>query len=499
MTDYPVGLVFIFFVYGLAFFVMGLAVLLEVGRAPLLGEARVLRPLAVFGILHGIHEWLEIFILQAEWLGVELPAYWSVIRIVLLAISFVSLVAYGIQVLYPPKRLAATDAWIGISLLAVYAVIIFLFAPGIQVDFQDWVRHSDALARYLMAVPGAIMAGQALRVHASERQKQGHDDLARGFRMAAWGFLAYGLSQIFVSPVDFYPARFLNTESFLSWFGFPIQLLRGIIAVVITTVLIRVMQIIERERQNQLLSAKQERLEALERVQDELIKREKLRRELLRHTVITQEEERTRIARELHDESAQVLTAISLDVATLQNRAQGDPEVVAISKRLRSLSKNLSESLKRLVHDLRPAQLDDLGLIPALNYLIDESARRTGLQIRFQVEGKHHRLDPLVETVLYRVAQESLTNIVRHAKTDKAEIKLEFDTDWVRMWTRDEGVGFTIGKRHPTQIGWGIAGMRERVRSVGGEFKLHSAPGKGTRIEVSIPLNIKIQGEKRSP
>ena len=495
MTDYPVGLVFIFFVYGLAFFVMGLALLLELGRAPLLREARVLRPLAVFGILHGIHEWLEIFILQAEWVGVELPAYWSFLRIVLLAISFVSLVAYGIQVLYPPKRLAATDAWVGLGLLVVYAVIVFLFSTEIHVDLQEWVRHSDVLARYILAVPGAVLAGQALRAQAREKQKQGHADLAPGFRVAAWGFTAYGLSQIFVTPVDYYPALYLNTETFYSWFGFPVQLLRGIIAVVITTVLIRVLQIIERERQNQLLAAKQERLEALERVQSELIKREKLRQELLRHTVITQEEERTRIARELHDETAQVLTAFSLDVATLQKRAQGDPDVVAISKRLRLLSKNLSDSLKRLVYDLRPAQLDDLGLIPALKYLIDECEQRTGLQVKFRIKGQHHRLDPLVETVLYRVAQESLTNIIRHAQTDIAEIKLEFDSSRVWMWTRDDGVGFNIGERHPTQIGWGIAGMRERVRSVGGEFKLFSAPGEGTRVEVIIPLDTKQQGE----
>jgi len=213
-----------------------------------------------------------------------------------------------------------------------------------------------------------------------------------------------------------------------------------------------------------------------------------LRRELLRHTVIAQEEERSRISRELHDETAQILTAFSLEVATLQSRTCDDPEVTAVSKRLQSLSKNMSQKLRQLVHDLRPAQLDDLGLIPALKYLIDENTKRTGLQVEFIIHGQHHRLDPLIETVLYRVAQESLTNIIRHAHTEVADIHLHFGSDRVQMIIMDEGLGFNLGDRHPTQIGWGIAGMRERVRSVSGEFNLVSGLGQGTKIEVIIPM-----------
>ena len=121
--------------------------------------------------------------------------------------------------------------------------------------------------------------------------------------------------------------------------------------------------------------------------------------------------------------------------------------------------------------------------------MIDESGKRTGLQVKFRTQRNPQRLNPLVETVLYRIAQESLTNIVRHARTEVAVLELNFKDDQVQMWTRDEGIGFVVGERHPTQIGWGIAGMRERVRSVGGEFYLISEPGHGTQIEVIIPLN----------
>ncbi len=109
MTD----IVVVFFVYGLAFFSMGLAMALEAGRSPSLAEAQVLRPLAVFGLMHGTHEWLEIFIGQAVFFGVEIPLPWLWLRLGLLVLSFVSLVAFGVQALRPPKRLLAMDISIG--------------------------------------------------------------------------------------------------------------------------------------------------------------------------------------------------------------------------------------------------------------------------------------------------------------------------------------------------------------------------------------------------
>lgn len=489
MAVFPIEKVLIFFVYGLAFFSMGLAILLEIGRVPLLADARVLRPLAVFGVLHGLHEWLEIFLLQSEWFGVSLSGYWSWLRLVLLVLSFVSLVAYGVQVLHPPKKLAAMDAWVGAGLLTLYIAMILWVGAYDRGDNSIWLAKADVIARYILAVPGAFQAFRALRLQASQRRADGLNTLANSLQWASWGFMAYGVTQVIVTPVAFTPANLINTEWFLHITGIPVQLIRALIAVLITASLIRAMQIVGEKRQAELFTAQQERLEALEQLQAELMKRETLRRNLLRHTVIAQEEERSRIARELHDETAQILTAFSLDVATLQYRACDDPEVIAVGKRLQSLSRNLSRGLKRLVHDLRPAQLDDLGLIPALKYLVDESFKSADLHVQLKTQGKQHRRDPLVETVLYRVAQESLTNIVRHAQTKTAELTLTYDQDRADLRVQDHGVGFLVGDRHPTQIGWGIAGMRERVHSVGGEFTLISEPGQGTCIHVIIPVD----------
>ncbi|GAG85446.1 unnamed protein product, partial [marine sediment metagenome] len=300
-----------------------------------------------------------------------------------------------------------------------------------------------------------ILAGLGLRRRAQQVEQEGRDNLARRFRWAALGFAMYGLTQIFVGPIDMFPANMINSAVFVGFAGFPVQLIRAAMAVLITVNLIQAIQAVEREREQQLLTAQQARLEALQQVQRDLEERQELRRELLRHTVIAQEEERSRIARELHDETAQFLTALSLNLATLKNLLPEQQKTMDLINDLQSQTRQMSQGIYRLVHDLRPAQLDDLGLVPTLQYLAEEEYRRAGLKVDLQVEGQRRRMDPLVETVFFRVAQEALTNVVRHAQCDRAAVELIFENEQVVMRVRDEGVGFKIRPSESQQRGWG--------------------------------------------
>jgi two-component system sensor histidine kinase UhpB len=212
-----------------------------------------------------------------------------------------------------------------------------------------------------------------------------------------------------------------------------------------------------------------------------------MRRELLRHTVRAQEEERSRIARELHDETSQVLTAFSLDLATLKTVICDRAEVKTLVERLQGLSKQMSQGLYRLVHDLRPAQLDDLGLIPALEYLKDDNVS-AGLEVAINIQGKARRLDPIIETVLFRVAQEALHNVVRHAQVGRAQISLEYQPQEIILKVKDSGAGFNPVQSFVPPRGWGLAGMRERIESVGGQLNIESKPGSGTVVEVDVPV-----------
>jgi signal transduction histidine kinase len=332
------------------------------------------------------------------------------------------------------------------------------------------------------------MAALALNRQASQAWIAAHRNLSFHLRLAGLGFAVYSLTQCVVVPADIFFSPFLNTASFMAWAGFPIQAVRAAVAILATYSLIRAIQDVEAERQRQFVAAQEARLQALEQIRNELVEREAMRRELLRHTVAAQEEERARIARELHDETAQFLTAFSLDLASMQKSVRRNPEVLTILERLQSMSRQISQSIYRMVHDLRPAQLDDLGLVAALGYLVDE-AQHNQLQVTLTIKGNRQRLDPLVETVLFRIAQEALTNIERHAGVSQATLALSFDAQEVRLAVRDEGIGFNPAKDLLPPHGWGLAGMRERAESVGGHFRIDSAPGHGTLVEVVVPAS----------
>lgn len=477
----------IFFFYGLAFFGMGITLALESEREIALAEGRVLRPLALFALVHGSHEWLESYLLQAKAAGSLLPTWLDWAEIFLLAVSYLFLFSYGIRSFRSPGYQPLLGMFPSLLLLGVYglAICVSAFLAYRQVPIP-WEEFLEGMTRYLMAVPSAFLAALALRHKVRQASRQNQKKLARNLIWAAIGFGIYGLTHLFVKPLDMFPARYINVDTFRMATGVPIQVFRTVAAVVITLNLLWATRETGRERQRQFVEAQQARVEALERVQKELTEKETLRRELLRHIVQAQEDERARIARELHDETAQALAAFSLDLATMQTLVPDKPECQQLNTRLQSLSRQIAQGLYRLVHDLRPAQLDDLGLVPAIQYLVDHDSRTNGLNIHFSTEGKVRRLDNIIETVLFRVAQEALNNVIRHANTKRADISLSYGRQEVTLIVKDWGKGFDPGQKFVPPRGWGLAGMRERVEAVGGDLSISSRPGAGTEVKVTL-------------
>lgn len=482
--------VVIYFVYGLSFFCMGLSMALEAGRSPLLAEARVLRPLAAFGILHGLHEWLEIFfILQRGMLGFSPPLSAVIFRMALLALSFASLAAFGLQIFRPPKRFAALDAYVASLLLLFFLAVVIASGNTPSLNPDNWEKHADAISRYTLAIPSAILAALALWRHAQTKRSKSlrGKNIATSLQIASACFFIYAFGQLFVGKVDFFPANIINSDLFKELTGAPPQLLRAIIAMIATITLFRASQLADQERQEELLTAKQERLDALEKAQEELLKRKQLVKNFLKNIVIAQEEERSRISRELHDETAQILTAASLNMSTLESHLEENPEAMELLSRSKELCMDMSCALRRLVHDLRPAQLDDLGLVPALRHISDKNHYSQQFEVTFEVFGNQRRLDHVVETVLFRLAQEALVNVLRHAKTDKARMELTFAKHQVLMKITDNGIGFVPELVNRECLG--IAGMHERVEMIGGTLDIKTKPGAGTEIKITVPLS----------
>lgn len=477
------GLFWVFFIYGLAFFGMGIAMAMESWRVSSLAEARVLLPLAGFGLIHGAHEWLDAYLILARDLNASLPGWLPSLRLGMLGVSFFSLAIFAFQALRLVRRPAPPGLRHGVLFVGAY--ILFILASALityEHQFFEMQTVLDALARYLLAVPASIMA--ALGLHYIGWINLNAKSLAPWMNGAAIGFGVYAFTQLFVAPIAMFPANVLNNIAFLDVTGFPIQLVRTAMAVLITVCLLRATQVTEESLKAELLATQQSRLEALEQ-------KESLRRELLRHTVHAQEEERARIARELHDETAQTLTAFSLELGALRHNLSRRSESTETVERLLEISRQVTQSLYHIMTGLRPAQLDELGLVQAINALVNRDYSSQGFDIGIEVFGVQHRFDPTVETVLFRVAQESLTNLARHSGVRAGCVQIRFDEEQVTLRVFDSGCGFDPSESFHPPRGWGLEGMKDRVESVSGTLQIQSAPGRGAAVEARIPINQK--------
>ncbi len=212
----------------------------------------------------------------------------------------------------------------------------------------------------------------------------------------------------------------------------------------------------------------------------------------LSHQILsTQEEERKKISRELHDQIATTLAAIDLQLNALKREAIGSSTILRRKiARTQHLVKNSVEIIHRFARDLRPPTLDDLGLIPALHSLAKAFSKRTGIRVRLNVFAGVEELSNAKRTVLYRVAQEALANVAKHSRATRVQMNILKLSDAVALSINDDGKSFSVQRvlsnRKNRRLG--LLGMRERVEMVGGKFALESEPRKGTTVHATIPL-----------
>ncbi|MBI2913138.1 MAG: HAMP domain-containing protein [Chloroflexi bacterium] len=223
----------------------------------------------------------------------------------------------------------------------------------------------------------------------------------------------------------------------------------------------------------------------------ELQRKEAARSKLLQKVIGAQEEERRRIARELHDETSQVLNAlvVGMDAAALE-RGRGGRAREKLSE-LKALAEDALEGVHRLVYDLRPSVLDDLGLVAGLRWYLETRLHPLGVGTDVVVTGEGKRLPMEIETALFRIGQEAISNIARHAQATRVSLSLTFSDDRISMRLEDDGVGFdaaALSGAAGERAGWGILGMQERAALLGGALEVASTPGQGTRVSVSLPL-----------
>ena len=690
----------VFFFYGLAFFTMGLALVLSGRRTSELRFARAVLPLAAFGFIHAIHEWIEMFQRINVAAGGAPPGFGEeIVRLAILVASFVMLAAFGVTLL-APEQLRGWRVYLPVmGLFGLWVVVTVLVLAVVRPTQDQALLIAEGLARYTLAIPGALLGAIAFVVQQRSFREHGMPEFGRDLLWCALALFLYGVvGQVFVRAVALWPFSELNGAQFILWFGIPVQLFRAVMAGVLTYFLLRALRAFELENQRRLDRANAARLEAqtaaleterrtsreMERFNEELRlatyklsllldlsnllnvpqpmperlrrvlgqivntldfanaglillaerdgkecvvaaaiglpasagsdnlpapfdqgfdlgchaiaegvaiclhvdgqvlvftleeallrrecqqymspttvialplpgqrqvtetqramvgsivllqgegqayplssadlslivgvaqqlglslenallheeaqQREKMLGELLRQVVGAQEAERQRIARELHDATGQSLTAVALGLRGVEKRLQQDEAceetepIAGQIKELQSFSTNAIGELHRIISDLRPPQLDDLGLVAALRWYVKAYEQRRGIVVVFKVEGGETALLPEYKTVLFRIAQESLTNVAKHAEATQVQVDLSIRPTNVQLVIQDNGRGFDLQAVLPEvsgQEGWGLVGIRERALLLGGQLKIDTAPGRGTRIQVDAPV-----------
>ena len=483
LMDTQTDIVLIFFFYGLAFFSMGLAIALEGGRGSDVRLRHGLRALAIFGVIHGMHEWVEMFEYLGMLPGPEIdPVTWNTARIALLEFSFLFLGAFGATLLPTVKDFRRASILVPLALASVWGLGLVVLRGYFTIETGLW-DVADVWTRYVVAVPAALLACVGLIGQHRVFLQAGMAQFGRAALLAAIAFGWYGIvGQTITRASPLPPSTVINQDLFLQLFGFPVQLLRAGAAIVSAYAVIRFLRSFEVETQRKIAELQAARLREAQR-------REALRGELLKRVVSAQEAERQRIARELHDETGQALTAIGLGLRAASIALNQDAvKVAAILRQLEGMVARSLTELQRLVADLRPSHLDDLGLPAALRWYVGEVQSRAPLQVNVDVLGDPRPIDPTLNTALFRVAQEALTNVIKHAGAQHVYVRLAYGGDAVSLHIEDDGIGFDLSALSQSKRpAWGLLGMEERTSLLRGQVNVQSTPGKGTCVEVTIP------------
>ena len=409
---------------------------------------------------------------------------WGV-QLATLAFSFISLAAFGSFLLADTEVTRRLILLIPIGLQAVWVFGLYHFRG--EYTGQTLWDVADTWTRYTLAIPASLLTAIGLIVQQRAFRRSGLIRFGQDALWAAITFGWYGLfGQFFAKNTPLFPSNFINQQTFFELFGFPIQMFRAVTAVAAAIFVIRFLRAFQVETESKIADLQAERLK-------ESQQREIMRGELFRRVVAAQEAERQRIARDLHDETGQSLTAIGMGLRGLAGKLRSrNKEALGTLHKLETLTADSLKELQRLISDLRPSHLDDLGLSAALRWYAGRIQEHSTISVRVDIVGEECDLDEAMKIAIFRIIQESLNNIIKHAHATHANIYLRFEEKNVRINVRDNGIGFDLDRakqQRASRPSLGLAGMQERAALLGGTVSVQSRPGYGTEVEALIPYH----------
>ncbi len=457
-TLFEVNSQIILFVYGLSFFVLGLAIALQSRRYSQLDLARSLPWLAAFGIMHSLNEWGDLFIpIQRSYLGEPQITLLYVMQLVLLAVSFACLLEFGLALLRPGRQARLFHSLV-IGLLFAWAFIIFFVVLPLAPDLATWFREANALGRYFIGFPAGLTAAYSLRKQALDRiARLNAPHIVAMLRIAGFTLAPYALfAGLVPPPVPFFPGSWVNTRSFTETVGIPVLVFRSAIGFVLAIAIIRTLEIFELETERFIEAMEQQQILAAER---------------------------DRIGRELHDGVIQKVYSAGLLIESTYKQCPTDSTIstrldkaqVVLNDAIADLRRNLGEL--RAVPSGRPLYdaLAALAADPRFQSLVD-------LQLNLALPNDDPLTPGRADDVM-AIVNEALSNIVRHARARRVKIAACREMGRLKLAVQDDGIGLP----RPLAAGFGLRNMRDRARLLGGEIEFISGNGKGTTVQLDIP------------
>ena len=448
----------VLFVYGQVFFVLGFGIVLRSRQHSRLNLALSLPWLAGFGFLHAINEWGDLFIpIQAEYLNPIFINLLTTVQLIILSLSFASLFQFGIELLRPlPER------WRWLRLLPTLLLIIWFigsFWVGLLLaeNLLDWQLWANAFSRYLLCIPGGIIAGIGLKKQVKMQiQPYGLVQIERTLRIASIMLIIYAvLGGLVVKPLPIFPANIINTNTFSEWFLLPPAVYRSMVGLVLSVTIIRALEVFDLETQRLIHQMEENQIVSLER---------------------------ERIARDLHDGVLQQVYAAGLLAQSLK-RQSPEPLSSGLDRLILTINQSIDQLRSFLIKDR--TEIENIELIPALELALDEARRLIEIDTRWETP-QTHLLSAEQINHLVTFTREALSNSIRHSKTERLEIGLECVNDQLTLYIRDFGKGLP---ENP-ETGFGLRNMRDRARLLGADLRFESKVGEGTTVILQLPMGI---------
>ncbi|MFZ3102891.1 MAG: ATP-binding protein [Desulfitobacteriaceae bacterium] len=473
MQIQQLSLMSLYFVYGLSFYSMGIAIAFQYRSYSNFRLASSLQLLAVFGVLHGLAAWGSVFIpIMASNFDISLTWDAVILQRYLQAISLFFLFLFGIKLIFDTK---IKSYWLFIlPIIALGSCLIQLtfFIPLLgTTELPHWLLISESWIRLLLALPAGAFTAYGLALQIEEAKMIKDKIVMRNLWLATASFGLFALfSGTSLSQENAWLIRVINIQTFHQYIGLPIEVFRTISALLATVSITRTLTIFDLETQRQI--NENSRWEAVYW-------------------------ERERFARDLHDDVIQSIYGVGIELQTTVSLITRDQESAV--NRVKSIVKRLNEVIKGLRLYIQGLEMPDneQGLQALLVETIDQVREQTGLEIELNFELDWNALKLQVDGVggrerqLRQIVREALTNVVQHAGASKADVDIKLDGNSIMLVVKDDGrgIGDNIEFRdEQARKHMGIQNMRARARLLGGTMELFSQKGKGTKLEIKIPI-----------